>query len=123
MTKVDKGEGGGVKKCQILVDVNKVRSLSSEVLMMVRLSMGSIYDMSCDVGNGDSCKRSPSLIPTCAAWILCHYSQLIGPGVSITDWVWNWDRDLPYSNKMSKSPKSKSSSTFEPGSGVREEHG
>ena len=57
MTKVDKG-GGGVKKCQILVDVNKVRSLSSEVLMMVRLSMGSIYDMSCDVGNGDSCKRS-----------------------------------------------------------------
>ena len=43
-------------------------------------------------------QKVPSLIPACAAWILCHYSQLIGPGVSITDWVWNWDRDLPYSN-------------------------
>ena len=36
-----------------------VAKVSSEVLMMVRLkSMGSNYDMSCDVGNGDSCKRS-----------------------------------------------------------------
>ena len=49
--------------------------------------------------------KGPGFDPHLCRMDFRHHSQLIGPGVSIiiTDWVWNRDRNLPYSIRVAES--------------------